>query len=170
MPLVLCVCPTSHTGKFHVSHLAQPRAAGDRFQQLYRTTVPVVHGGAGLQAYELRRHKQWLPRYAAHSVTLSRLTLPHLGSFPLQLLNCTKLNVLRLAGSDFQGGGIPTQIGLFTDLDGFYIENSLNLVSTLPTELGLITGLQWLRFTNNTGLTGSIPTELGTRSTPRDAI
>lgn len=84
-------------------------------------------------------------------------------------MNCTKLNFLRLAGSDFQGGDIPTQIGLFAGLEGFYIENSLNLVSTLPTELDLVTSLQWLRFTNDTGLTGTIPTEIG-NSTPRTAI
>jgi hypothetical protein len=56
-------------------------------------------------------------------------------------------------------GSIPTEIGLFTALTSFSIEEN-HITGLLPSELGLLTNLLILNLGEN-DLTGSIPTELG---------
>uniref|UniRef100_A0A7S2K429 Leucine-rich repeat-containing N-terminal plant-type domain-containing protein n=2 Tax=Leptocylindrus danicus TaxID=163516 RepID=A0A7S2K429_9STRA len=56
-------------------------------------------------------------------------------------------------------GSLPSELGIFRNLNGLYLENNL-LSGTIPSELGLLTQLQDLFLFGNV-LTGSIPTELG---------
>merc|ERR1712085_179560 len=56
-------------------------------------------------------------------------------------------------------GGVPTQLGLLTDLTNLILEKN-DLTGGVPTQLGLLTSLQSLQLQDN-DLSGSLPSQLG---------
>jgi len=82
------------------------------------------------------------------------------GTIPSEIWSLTKLRYLNLADHTFVGG-VPSNIGLLTDLEWISLSGNLELGGTIPTEIGLLTNLKILNMTV-TGLRGTVPTEIAT--------
>ena len=107
-----------------------------------------------------------LPQDIGKLTNLQTLNLesPFLSPLPTSIGNCqsiTNIRVVAPAGVKAGlTGGLPTEMGLLTNLRGLEIRDNRELGSTLPTELGQLTKLVEV-FLPGDELTGTLPTELG---------
>ncbi|CAB9524481.1 Leucine Rich Repeat [Seminavis robusta] len=80
------------------------------------------------------------------------------GSLPHELYLLTSLQTFSAVFNELEGG-ISSQIGLLTNLEGMDLAFSFQKAGTIPSEIGMATSLRVLGLVSN-GLEGFIPSEL----------
>ncbi|CAF2064988.1 unnamed protein product [Brassica napus] len=73
--------------------------------------------------------------------------------------NCKKLVTLDMSYNDFEGGGVPPEIGNCSNLELLFI-NKCNLIGNIPSSLGMLKKVRRISLSDNL-LSGNIPDELG---------
>ena len=80
------------------------------------------------------------------------------GSLPATTL--PSLRVIRLWNTRGLEGTIPKEVGTWSNLETFSVDDS-PLVGTIPTEFGLLENLKTLEIQGSNSMSGTLPTELG---------